>query len=173
MRLSKSRTLKSLPNRCCFGALLFKDTRASGQHLADNEQVERTVMIRVAGMFCDHCQQQVLEALSSSFPGLLAVDKLPSHEDPIIIITYYPQQHVITIRSILTTIHAINDQLGAAIYHPPTIEDALLVCRARTSSPCLHVCGGGSIPTARQNVYHTVKSSSAPYHIRSSLSSAP
>ncbi|KAH8773377.1 Cu2+-exporting ATPase [Hyaloscypha sp. PMI_1271] len=36
-----------------------------------DEQAQRTVMIRIAGMFCDHCPQRVLEALSSSFPGLL------------------------------------------------------------------------------------------------------
>lgn len=89
----------------------------------DNEQAERTVMIRIAGMFCDHCPQRVLEALSSSFPGLLAVDKPPSHEDPIIIIIYHPQHGIITIRGILATIHSVNDQLKATIYHPPTIEE--------------------------------------------------
>jgi P-type Cu+ transporter len=89
----------------------------------DNEQVERTVMIRIAGMFCDHCPQRVLEALSSSFPGLLTVDKPPNPEDPIIIITYYPQQGIITIRGILAAILGINEQFKAIIYHPPTIEE--------------------------------------------------
>ncbi|OXV06324.1 hypothetical protein Egran_05908 [Elaphomyces granulatus] len=89
----------------------------------DDKQAERTVMIRTAGMFCDHCPQRVLEALSSSFTGLLAVDKPPSHEDPIIIITYHPQHGIITIRDILATIHGVNDQFKATIYHPPTIEE--------------------------------------------------
>lgn len=91
--------------------------------LEDDEQAQRTVMIRITGMFCDHCLQQVLEALSSSFPGLLTVDKPPSIEDPIIIITYYPQQGIITIRDILTTIHRVNDQFKATINHSPTIEE--------------------------------------------------
>jgi P-type Cu+ transporter len=89
----------------------------------DDKQTERTVMISIAGMFCDHCPQRVLEALSSSFPGLLAVDKSASHEDPIIIITYNPQHGIITIRDILATIHGVSDQFKATIYHPPTIEE--------------------------------------------------
>jgi P-type Cu+ transporter len=89
----------------------------------NDEQAERTVMIRITGMLCDHCPQQVLEALSSSFPGLLTIDKLPSLEDPIIIITYYPQQGIITIRGVLVAILGVNEQFQATIYHPPTIEE--------------------------------------------------
>ena len=89
----------------------------------DDEQAERTVMIRIAGMFCAHCPQRIVQALSSSFPGLLVIDRAPSHEDPIMIIMYHPQHGIITIRDILTTIHGVNDQLKATIYHPPTIEE--------------------------------------------------
>ncbi|KAK5936581.1 hypothetical protein PMZ80_011179 [Knufia obscura] len=89
----------------------------------DNEQAERTVMISIAGMFCDHCPQRVFEALSSSFPRLLTVDKSPSHQDLFIIVTYRPQHGIITIRDILATIHGVSDQLKATIYHPPTIEE--------------------------------------------------
>jgi Cu+-exporting ATPase len=94
-----------------------------GQQEDDDEQAERTVIISIAGMFCDHCPQRVLEALSSSFPGLLAVDTPPSHEYPIITITYHPQHGIITIRDILATIHGVSDQFKATIYHPPTIEE--------------------------------------------------
>ncbi|KAG4423607.1 hypothetical protein IFR04_003289 [Cadophora malorum] len=89
----------------------------------DDEQAERTVMIRITGMFCDHCPQRVLEALSSSFPGLLTIGKPPSPEDPIIMIIYHPQQGIITIRGILAAILGINEQFKATIYHPPTIEE--------------------------------------------------
>jgi len=89
----------------------------------NGELVERTVMIRIAGMFCDHCPQQVVEALSSSFPELLTIDKPPSHKDPIMTLRYHPQRGIVTIRSIMATIHGINNQFEATIYHPPTIED--------------------------------------------------
>ncbi|KAJ4330988.1 hypothetical protein N0V87_009522 [Didymella glomerata] len=97
----------------------------------DNEQAERIVMISIAGMFCDHCPQRVLEALSSSFPGLLTVDKPPSHQDPIIVVIYHPQRGIITIRGILAAIHGVSDQLKATIYHPPTIEERSRVMQLR------------------------------------------
>src|SRR6202007_780177 len=43
----------------------------------DTELAERTVMIEIAGMFCDRCPHRVLETLSSAFPGLVVVDKAP------------------------------------------------------------------------------------------------
>jgi Cu+-exporting ATPase len=88
-----------------------------------NESAERTVMIKIAGLFCDDCPQQIIEALSSSFPGLLTVDKSASLKHPIITVTYCPQQSVISIRDILATIHNLNGQYMATIYHPPTIEE--------------------------------------------------
>jgi Cu+-exporting ATPase len=89
----------------------------------ESEHAERTVMIKIAGMFCDHCPQQVLDALFTAFPGLLKIGKTLSLADPIITITYHPQQGIITIRDILTTIHGVNGQYKATIYHPPTIEE--------------------------------------------------
>ncbi|KIV92543.1 hypothetical protein PV10_03832 [Exophiala mesophila] len=94
-----------------------------GQPQQTKELVERTIMIRIAGMFCDQCPRRVIEALSSPFQGRLAIDKPPSYDDPIIIMTYRPQPGIITIRSILATIHGVSDQLRATIYHPPTIEE--------------------------------------------------
>jgi len=80
-------------------------------------------MIRVAGMFCDNCPQRVLEALSSAFQGLLAIDKPPSQKDPVITVIYRPQQGIVTIRGIVATIHSVNNQFRAKTYHPPTIEE--------------------------------------------------
>jgi len=87
-----------------------------------DEQAERTVMIRIAGMFCGHCPQRILEALSSSFPGLLTVDKPPLPEDPIITISYH-LHGTVTVRGIISTILRVDDQYQATIYHPPTIEE--------------------------------------------------
>ena len=106
-----------------YGCHIENIAEVGGLQKGDDEQAERTVMIRVAGMFCDHCPQRVLEALSSSFPGLLCIDKRPSREDPITMITYRPQHQIVTIRDILATIDGVNDQVKATIYHPPTIEE--------------------------------------------------
>jgi len=106
-----------------YGCHVENIVEAGGLQEGGDEQAERTVMISIAGMFCDHCPQRVLEALSSSFPGLLTVDKPPSQQDPIIVVIYHPQHGIITIRGILATIHGVSDQLKATIYHPPTIEE--------------------------------------------------
>lgn len=89
----------------------------------DIDRTRKTIMIRISGMFCDHCPQKVLDTLLSTFPELVTIDKAPTHKDPIITITYSPQQGVITIRDILATIHGASDQFQATIYHPPTIEE--------------------------------------------------
>jgi Cu+-exporting ATPase len=89
----------------------------------EDEQAERTVMIKIAGMFSDDCPRQISEALNSSFPGALNIDNPASLKDPIITVTYLPQQGVITIRDILTTVGNLNSQYKPAIYHPPTIEE--------------------------------------------------
>jgi Cu+-exporting ATPase len=106
-----------------YGCHVEQIVEVGGLHEDNDELAERTVMIRIAGMFCDHCPQQVIEALSSSFPELLTIDKPPSHKDPIMTFRYHPQHGIITIRSIMTTIHGVNNQFEATIYHPPTIED--------------------------------------------------
>ncbi|CUS14360.1 unnamed protein product, partial [Tuber aestivum] len=106
-----------------YGCHVESIVEVGGLQEGGDEQAERTVMISIAGMFCDHCPQRVLEALSSSFPGLLTVDKPPSHQDPITVVIYHPQHGIITIRDILATIHGVSDQLKATIYHPPTIEE--------------------------------------------------
>ncbi|KAK5550305.1 hypothetical protein LTR46_011693 [Exophiala xenobiotica] len=55
-----------------------------GQLQQTKQLVERTTMIRIAGMFCDQCPRRVIDALSSPFQGRLAIDKPPSYDDPII-----------------------------------------------------------------------------------------
>ncbi|OAF59942.2 hypothetical protein VC83_03206 [Pseudogymnoascus destructans] len=106
-----------------YGCHIDNMTEVGGLQEGDDEQAERTIMIRIDGMFCDHCPQRVLDALSSSFPRLLAVDKPLSHQDPIIIVTYHPQPGFITIRGILAAILGIDEKFNATIYHPPTIEE--------------------------------------------------
>lgn len=105
-----------------YGCHVENIVEAGGLQQGD-EHAERTVMLKIAGMFCDQCPQRVVEALSSSFPGLLVLEKAPSYEDPIMTIVYRPQRDIITIRDILTTIHDVGDHFQVTVYHPPTIEE--------------------------------------------------
>jgi Cu+-exporting ATPase len=89
----------------------------------EEELRQRTIMIKIEGMFCNSCPQWVLEALISAFPELLNVEKQPSINDPVIVVTYHPRDGIITIRDIVATISNVNDGFKATIYHPPTIEE--------------------------------------------------
>jgi len=113
------------------------ETIAEAGGLQEGMKGERTVMIRIAGMFCHRCPQSVFESLSSAFPGLLNVEKQPSIEDPVIVLTYHPQHGIITIRDILATLAGINDRLRITIYHPPTIEERSRALQLRERSRLL------------------------------------
>ncbi|KAE9987526.1 hypothetical protein EG328_002511 [Venturia inaequalis] len=105
-----------------FGCEVETIAEAGGLQKEEGKE-ERTVMIKIAGMFCYRCPQLIFQSLSSAFPGLLNIEKQPSIEDPVIVLTYHPQHGILTIRDILATIAGINNQLRVTIYHPPTIEE--------------------------------------------------
>ncbi|KAI9864263.1 MAG: hypothetical protein M1813_003181 [Trichoglossum hirsutum] len=94
-------------------------TRGGG----DEVDVERTTMIKIDGMFCEHCPPRVLGALRTAYPDVLAIDKSPTTKDPIIKVTYSPKPPYFTIRDIIATIASVDENFKAEVYHPPTIEE--------------------------------------------------
>lgn len=46
-----------------YGCHIDNIIEVGGLQEGDDEQAERTIMIRIDGMFCDHCPQRVLDAL--------------------------------------------------------------------------------------------------------------
>ncbi|KAI9783559.1 MAG: hypothetical protein M1839_003729 [Geoglossum umbratile] len=95
-----------------------------GAHGNDNEEdVERTMAIKIAGMFCEHCPPKLLEALRATYSELVAIDKAPTLNDPIIRVRYKPNPPDFTIRDIISAIQGVDDNYKATIYHPPTIEE--------------------------------------------------
>ncbi|OKL60408.1 hypothetical protein UA08_04005 [Talaromyces atroroseus] len=91
-----------------------------------NEEVskptERTVMIRVDGMFCHHCPEKVLLSLKE-LDESIQISKEPTQKDPIVKIKYTPKQPDLTIRRIVSTINSSHETFKASIYYPPSIED--------------------------------------------------
>ncbi|KAJ5834998.1 ATPase P-type K/Mg/Cd/Cu/Zn/Na/Ca/Na/H-transporter [Penicillium robsamsonii] len=81
----------------------------------------RTISIRVDGMFCHHCPQTVLGAVKS-VPGV-TIEEALSEKTPVLKVTYIPQPPLLTIRTIISAIHSMNDNFRATVYHPPSIED--------------------------------------------------
>ncbi|KAJ5773964.1 hypothetical protein N7457_008860 [Penicillium paradoxum] len=81
----------------------------------------RTISIRVDGMFCHHCPRNVLDAVKS-LPGISIEEEL-SEKDPVLKVSYTPQPPSITVRSIISVIHSVNDNFRATVHHPPSLED--------------------------------------------------
>lgn len=87
-----------------------------------NEGQQRTIQLKIEGMFCKHCPTNIIHAISSKFPGLVKIEKLPSLQDPTMTVAYTPIPPAFTIRDVIDTIISINESFNTEIYHPPTIE---------------------------------------------------
>lgn len=83
---------------------------------------QRSILVKIDGMFCKHCPSNIVDALNSKFSALLTVDKPPSLKEPIMQITYTPVPPDFTIRDILSTINGLSESFKATPYRPPSIE---------------------------------------------------
>lgn len=67
--------------------------------------VRRSIMLRIDGIYCSHCPEQVYNALNQFNGSDIVVDKPMSLKDPIVRFTYTPNvEQGITIRSIIDVI---------------------------------------------------------------------
>ncbi|USP77273.1 heavy metal translocatin [Curvularia clavata] len=87
---------------------------------------ERTVAIRVDGMFCAHCPQNIIRGLQDTFADKddFAVEDPPiSLAQPVLHIRYVPDPPNFTIRHVFSTISGLNPVFKPSVFHPPTIEE--------------------------------------------------
>ncbi|KAI1410725.1 heavy metal translocatin [Hypoxylon sp. FL1857] len=83
---------------------------------------ERTVRIRIDGLYCEHCADRATNSLGG-FLRDLRVERRPTLEKPILKIAYVPAGPDFTIRHILKAIEASDPAFRASIYHLPTLEE--------------------------------------------------
>ena len=86
------------------------------------ERHERTVEIKIDGLYCEHCPSRVTNSLAG-FRRQLDVVGQPTRQRPIIKITYVPDAPRFTVRQILAAIEASDPEFKATIYNPPTLEE--------------------------------------------------
>jgi Cu+-exporting ATPase len=94
----------------------------SNQHV-EQQPTERTILLKVNGMFCDHCPPKVLDALEQISSGTVVVDKPPTFKNPILTLTYTPDAPRFTVRHIVAAINSANEAFTSEVYHPLTIEE--------------------------------------------------
>ncbi|KAH9879094.1 hypothetical protein J1614_002529 [Plenodomus biglobosus] len=86
----------------------------------------RTVVVRVDGMFCHHCPQNIMQTLNETYAArdTFAIEEpLLSLSRPLLQVLYTPDPAKLTIRHILETIKSLNPLFDPSIYHPPTLEE--------------------------------------------------
>lgn len=83
---------------------------------------QRTVDIRIDGLYCPHCPTRVVKSLAG-FRRQLEVLSAPTLQKKIMKIQYVPDAPAFTIRHILAAIDASDPSLKASLYHPPTLEE--------------------------------------------------
>lgn len=91
---------------------------------------QRTVTIRINGMYCDHCPLRILEALKAQGTGL-EIEGTLTRKNPFLKATYVPDAPEFTIRHILASISATDSAFEASIHHPPTLEERSRKMQAR------------------------------------------
>lgn len=90
----------------------------------------RSVSIKVAGMYCEHCPQKIIESLKG-LNGNIEIEKSPTLSSPIATISYVPQAPDFTIRTILKAIAAADPQITPSVYRPPSLEERAKEMHAR------------------------------------------
>jgi heavy metal translocating P-type ATPase len=90
------------------------------------ETIERSVAIRMDGMFCHHCPDNITRGLQEAFAdeGTFSIEQPPiSLQQPILHIRYAPNPPRLTIRKIFATIESLNPAFQPSVFHPPTLEE--------------------------------------------------
>ena len=95
------------------------------------ESIERSVSIRIDGIFCEQCPIRILDALEREFDSTIEIEKECTARDPILTIRYTPRAPEFTIRDIFHVISDLNPEFRPSVYHPPTIEDRAREIQAR------------------------------------------
>ncbi|OJA14676.1 hypothetical protein AZE42_02391, partial [Rhizopogon vesiculosus] len=85
----------------------------------------RTLLIRVGGMYCQHCPAKIMTTLQQLQPEVTIVKPISDYMDPIMEVCYEPSPPDFTIRSIISAIVSAEPRsFSASIYHPPTLEQS-------------------------------------------------
>ncbi|KAK4135002.1 copper-translocating P-t [Trichocladium antarcticum] len=86
------------------------------------EEHERTVEIRIDGLYCEHCPDRVTTSLAG-FRRQLDVITPPTRQRPMVKIAYVPDAPSFTVRQILAAVEASDPAFTASIHHPPSLEE--------------------------------------------------
>lgn len=95
------------------------------------QDAQRSIAIRISGMYCEHCPTRVQGALREFGQRVAIEEGALTIDDPILKIAYTPHAPDFTIRHILAAVSAADDAFEPSIFHPPTMEQRSRMMQAR------------------------------------------
>lgn len=113
--------VEDLGYECSVESLNMENVSAVEAEKVNGPQ-ERTITLRIEGMFCRHCPSRIVDAIEERFPGQTKIEKSPLLSDPTMRITYTPMPPKFTIRNITSVIDSLDDLFSAKVYHPVSTE---------------------------------------------------
>ena len=84
---------------------------------------ERTVVIAIDGMFCEHCPQRIMKAFVTAVGDSVLINQRPTLNDPRLSVTYTPEPPDLTARRFISIINSSHEAFSATIDRPPSVEE--------------------------------------------------
>jgi Cu+-exporting ATPase len=106
-----------------YDATIVKVEGTDASRTEDDRPVERTVMIAIDGMYCEHCPERILKAFLDATGDSVLINQQPTLKDPRISLTYTPHPPELTVRRFISVINSTHEAFSAAIDRPPSIEE--------------------------------------------------
>ena len=89
----------------------------------DERPTERTVVIAINGMYCEHCPERIMKAFVGAMGDSVIINQQPTLKDARLNVTYTPRPPDLTARRFISIINATHDAFSATIDRPPSIEE--------------------------------------------------
>lgn len=141
--------VEDLGFECSLERCSFADVPTAGAVDIAGPQ-ERTITLRIEGMFCKYCPTRVLDAIQLKYSDRVNVKKSPSLSDPTMNITYTPLPPDFTIRDIVSVVNSLNDLFSTKVHHPVSAEQRAQQMKMREQRRLLRrllLCSVTAIPT--------------------------
>ncbi|KAH9965912.1 haloacid dehalogenase-like hydrolase-domain-containing protein [Russula dissimulans] len=101
---------------------------------------QRSVALRIEGMFCEHCPEKVTNSLDK-ISQIMHVGP-PTLQDPILHLTYRPSPPAFTIRDVVSAITLSNNpHFKVTVHKPPSLEDRTRLLQAKEKRSLLYRLG--------------------------------
>lgn len=91
----------------------------SGRQVEDH----RTVLIKIDGMYCQHCPDRITDAIAR-LDRAITIEAAPTMQNPRMTITYQPRPPDFTVRDIILAISNADAEFQPKLYHPPSLAES-------------------------------------------------